>query len=51
MITKTFFSVEVSLNADFSNSQFIHVHNESPLTEEFLKSLQILSKAGYSFVK
>lgn len=47
MIVKTSSSVEVSLNARFSNSLIIHTFNESPLTEEFSKNLQNPSKVGY----
>lgn len=51
MIVKTSSSVEVSLNARFSNSLIIHTFNESPLTEEFSKNLQNPSKVGYFSVK
>lgn len=51
MIVKTSSSVEVSLNARFSNSLIIHTFNESPLTEEFSKNLQNPSKVGYFSAK
>lgn len=43
--------VEVSLNSRFSNSHLFHINNESPLTEEFLKSLENSSKVGYTSCK
>lgn len=40
--------VEVSLNSRFANSHLFHINNESPLTDEFLKSLENPSKVGYT---
>lgn len=41
-------AIEVSLNARFLNSsRFFTIDNETPLTEDFLKSLEFVSKVGY----
>lgn len=44
--------IEVSLNARFSDSSLrFSISNETPLTEEFLHSLEIVSNVGYNKCK
>lgn len=48
MIISTSSGIVVSLNSRFDSPCFFTTFNESPLTEEFLKSLEISSKVGYT---
>lgn len=44
--------IEVSLNARFANSSTrFTIFNETPLTDEFVKSLELFSKVGYKKCK
>lgn len=44
--------IEVSLNVRFSNSsKRFTIFNETPLTDEFMKSLEFVSKVGYKKCK
>lgn len=43
--------IAVSLNSRFDSPCFFTTYSESPLTDEFLKNLQIPSNVGYSSVK
>lgn len=40
--------IMVSLEADFSNSIEFHLHNVSPMTEDFMKTLELNSVVGFS---
>lgn len=40
--------IAVSLNSRFDTPCFFTTYNETPLTDEFLKSLEIPSKVGYT---
>lgn len=48
MIISTSAGIAVSLNSRFDSPCFFTTYNESPLTDEFLKSLEIPSKVGYT---
>lgn len=44
--------IEVSLNARFANfSRRFTIFNETPLTDDFIKSLEFVSKVGYKQCK
>lgn len=43
--------IAVSLNSRFDSPCFFTTYNESPLTDEFLKSLEFSSKVGYTLCK
>ena len=43
--------IEVSLNARFADSRRFTLYNETPLTDDFLKSLEFVSKVGYKKCK
>lgn len=43
--------IAVSLTSRFDSPCFFTTYNESPLTDEFLKSLEIPSKVGYKTCK
>lgn len=42
--------IEVSLNGDFTEFTQFHIESDNPLTEEFVKELQIKSLAGFKSI-